>query len=385
MVGHLATRAWYLGATAVAVEMTITTTSSASSREAMAPVQMMSMAEMRRSTPSDRHPPKTLDLADSVREPVKAASEHPRSHGAPASAGGGGHNDDDVPGKRVGDSDADDDDIAPFGAFNTAGRALGDADGILDLDDGDEPFGHDENMGSKSDGGGSDDDDDVWEDHGGDLKDDGENTPFDATCGWGWAAGADCHGAPECDGGGGGDDDDGAVDVDVSGSLDDDEGDDGNALLDAVDPAGKVVDDGNAILQLDVGDSVFGRDEDIGSERDGGGEDGDDVRGSCVGSSDDDAGGNAPLDAYSGVCPPPIRDVGFSWFATEYSTSTDSRGAPTSCGGGGGGHNDDEDDVSGTDIASRDDDDDGNASLDAVGHVGPSPIQGIGSLKFNPE
>jgi hypothetical protein len=64
-------------------------------------------------------------------------------------------------------SDADDDDIAPFGAFDTAGWALGDVDGILDLDDGDEPFGHDENMGSKSDGGGSDDDDDVSEGHGG--------------------------------------------------------------------------------------------------------------------------------------------------------------------------------------------------------------------------
>ncbi|KAF8178703.1 hypothetical protein BJ912DRAFT_649385 [Pholiota molesta] len=62
--GHLATRTWCLGATAVAAAMTTTTT--ASSREAMAPVQLMSMAEMRRSRRSDPHPPKTLDPADSL-------------------------------------------------------------------------------------------------------------------------------------------------------------------------------------------------------------------------------------------------------------------------------------------------------------------------------
>ncbi|KAF8175133.1 hypothetical protein BJ912DRAFT_1046354 [Pholiota molesta] len=281
------------------------------------PVQMMAMAEMRRSRRSDPHPPKTLDPADSLQSNPSVKTPMGRQRVAAAGRR--------WPQRRRRPrepccSDDDDDGIAPFGAFDTAGKALDDEEGILGIDDRDRTFGHDENVGSESDGGG-DDDDDVSEDHGyaetgislTSFEDDGENTPFDATSCGGWSAGADCHWVPECDGGGGADDGDDAVDVDVSWNLVDEDGDDGNAPLDGIDTAGKVVDEETGILQLEGVDSAFGRDEDMGSERDGGGEDGDDLRGSRVDavscSSDDEDGGNVPLDATSGV--PPIRDVGF--------------------------------------------------------------------------
>ncbi|KAF8178729.1 hypothetical protein BJ912DRAFT_1063055 [Pholiota molesta] len=310
------------------------------------------MAEMRRSTRSDPHPPKTLDLADSLQSNPSVQAPMGRQRVAAAAAAAATT----TTTSRGTVSDADDDGIAPLDAFDAAaGKALDDEDGMLEIDDGDRTFGHNEIMGFESDGGGSDDDD-VSEGHGVSMRTMAKmrrstrpvvrfrylpkafDSPDLLQDGPPVAAAPMMAMVPS---------------TSMSRGIllmmglhipSSDDGDEGNALLDAVDPAGKVVDDGNAILQLDVGDSVFGRDEDIGSERDG--------------SSDDEDGGNASLDATSGV--PPIRDVGFPRFATEYSASTDSRGAPASGGGCG---NDDDDAVPENDVARFDDNVDGNALL----------------------
>ncbi|KAF8178710.1 hypothetical protein BJ912DRAFT_1128989 [Pholiota molesta] len=326
----------------------------------------MSMAEMRRSRRSDPHPPpKTLDPADSPQSNASMQAPMGRQRAAAAAAVATTTTTTTTQGTV---SDDDDDGIAPLEAFDAAGKALDDEDGILEIDDGDRTFGHNEIMGFESDGGGGDDNNDVPEDPGfsrtmakvrrstrpavgarhppkafdsPDLPQDGP--PVRTAMGRQSVTAAAAALMP-------------STSMSTSARSDDD--DDGNAPLDGIDTAGKVVDDETGILQLGGGTRVFGRDEDMGSERDGGCEDGDEVRGRRVGSSDDEDGGNAPLDATSGV--PPIRDIGFPTFATEYSTSTDSRGAPASGGGCG---NDDDDAVPENDVARFNDNVDGNALL----------------------